>query len=229
MKKVFLLFNLLTACLCLPDASKIVDRINYARTNPQDFATLISSRYSQLPGAEEAIEYLKAAPSLSSLTRAHGVNAYAQLQANYLRSQSLILNPYAGCSGATIQARATQVGTWTNLGENVATEVYDEELTVVTWVIDYDTDIKLNRRNILNSQFDSIGVGRSDGKASKNIVVVDFAGSFVCTSPCPNVPALDTDYGCTGKAYTYGNGAALLGIKSIFSLLSLLGFVVLLL
>lgn len=213
MKALLIVFSLLVACNCLPDIGQIVDRINYARTNPQDFASIIEARYSTLTGATDAINYLMSAPEISALSVSQGVQASAQLQANYLRQQSFLINPYVGCSGSRVQDRLSQVGTWTQVGENIMTLYDEEEEIVVRWVIDGLSDSKTNRRNIRENGFTSVGVGVSDGRSSSNIVVADFAGGFTCNSPCPNVPTQDVDYSCTANPYTYGNSAFILSGK----------------
>jgi len=221
-KVIFLLVSVLVGVFAYPDRNKIIDRINFARTSPQDFAVLITARYNTLPGAADAVVYLQNSPELSALTVSQGVQAAAQLHANYLKATTVLTNPYVGCSGRHIEKRINQVGTWTQLGENILTMESDEEKIVVTWIIDLNSDNKINRRNIFENGFTSIGVGVSDGINSKNIVVVDFAGGFTCEDPCPNVPARDVDYDCTDPAFTYGSSGSILSIKTAVSVMSLL-------
>ncbi len=226
-KVLFLLFSVaLIGAYGYPDRSKIIDRINFARTSPQDMAVLITARYNTLAGAADAVVYLQNSPELTELATSQGVQAAAQLHANYLKARTVLTNPYSGCSGSHIENRINQVGTWTQLGENILTGESDEEKIVVTWIIDANSDNKINRRNIFENGFTSIGVGVSDGINSKNIVVVDFAGGFTCDDPCPNVPARDVDYECTSPAYTYGSNGSILSIKTAFSFICFLFLII---
>ena len=225
-KIIFLLVSVMVGVMAYPDRTKITDRINFARTSPQDFATLITARYNTLPGAAEAVVYLQNSPQLSALTVSQGVQAAAQLHANYLKARTVLTNPYAGCSGSHVENRINQVGTWTQLGENIMTMESDEEKIVVNWIIDINSDNKINRRNIFENGFTSIGVGVSDGINSKNIVVVDFAGGFTCEDPCANVPARDVDYDCSLPAFTYGSNGSILSIKTAISLICLLFLII---
>jgi len=213
MKQTFFLISLFVVSLGLPDYNKIVDRINYARTDPQAFALLIVARYNNLPEAAAAVQYLQTSPTLPALIINQGIQAAAQLHANYLKTQTVLTIPYIGCSGNHLENRINDVGTWSQLGENVATMMLDEEEIVVKWIIDINSFNKVNRRNIFEKGFEYIGVGVSDGLNSKNIVVVDFAGGFVCTDPCPNIPTQNVDYRCSPNPYTYGKLGMIFSIR----------------
>jgi len=226
MKQVFFLISLLLTCSCLPDYNKIVDRINFARTDPQAFALLISARYNNLPDAAAAVQYLQTSPTLPALTVNQGVHAAAQLHANYLKTRTVLTIPYMGCTGSHIENRINQVGTLAQVGENIVTMIEDEEEIVVKWIIDADSFNKVNRRNIFEKGFDVIGVGVSDGPYSKNIVVVDFAGGFMCNDPCPNVPTQDVGYYCTANPYTYGNSGIILSARTVMTLFGLVWLIV---
>jgi len=113
------------------------------------------------------------------------------------------------------------VANWTKLAENVANGLNDPEQVVVAWILDYGVTNKVDRVNIMDSHFDSIGIGVSNSDVSPQTVVVNFATNFNCLSTkCPNVPSKDVGYHCTANPYTYGGSTALkMGLVSLGGLL----------
>ncbi len=202
MKQVLLLLFFLIKCFSLPEPSKVVEQLNQVRTDPISFVTVIKTKYSHLPGADEAIEFLTGTPKAESLRNSQGLRASAQSQANFLKSRSVIVNPLEGCDRSHITDRISDVGSWTQVGESFTYAAETEEEVVAKLIIDGNSSNKVNRRNVMANSFTHVGVGVSDSGRYRNMVVIHYAASFSC-SPCPDVPAENSAYYCTKPAYTY--------------------------
>lgn len=59
--------------------------------------------------------------------------------------------------------RASLAGTWSHVGENIMTNTGTEEEIVAKWIIDTISTNKINRRNIFENTYTSVGVGVSNG------------------------------------------------------------------
>ena len=202
MKQILLLLFFLIGSLSLPNPNKVVEQLNQVRTDPISYVTVIKTKYSHYPGADEAIEFLTNTPKARALIDTQALQASAQLHANYLKGQSVIVNPHEGCNSNHIHDRITQVGSWSQVAESITYKAGSEEEIVAKLIIDSDSSNKINRRNVMSNSFTHVGVGVSNSGRYKNITVIHFAGEFSC-SPCPLVPSENVEYHCTSPAYLY--------------------------
>ena len=218
--------------LCFPalifgfvDKTAILDVMNIARTTPTVFAATIEAKYMNfvrfkwLVGDEmwltndginavrEAVAVLKAASPVSPLMSSKGLDVMAQVQANYLKSKSDISNPYTGCSSNNVGTRVSEIGKWTSIGESILGRLTTAEEIVVQLVVADGDANRMHRQNLLNPAFDSVGFGFSNTDSVSNVVVIDYAQNFKCSSTCPTIPTINKVYNCKGAGYEYAGAS----------------------
>ncbi len=93
----------------------------------------------------------------------------------------MIIDPHTTCGNNILKDRVSAVANWTQIAENIMTSYSNEEEIVARWIIDNDYTNKLQRRNLLNSDFSIIGIGLSNTPNIRNVVVAYFADGFNCT------------------------------------------------
>lgn len=207
-----------------PSRNDVVSQINKARTRPSSFASIIQNSYSTYSSRSEiqaAVSFLRNVTPLTALKNETGLDATAQMQANYLNSRvANWANPHIGCSNSRISDRIKLAGSWSSkIGESIAYSINSAEELVAVWIIDSQVSTRQNRMNIFEPGFTEVGVGIS-GSSANLTMVANFAQDFTCNATCVNVPKIGGKYDCTGDPFA---GAHLLYNNLVFVLLALLG------
>ena len=243
MKTIAVLFVFLPLLVFgFPDKTDLLATINYARTNPTDFANVVEDKYLNFKrfkwiigthtyltsdgvnAVKEVVSVLRAASPVRALQNEKGLDVTAQVQANFLKNQSpLPANPYLGCRSANIGLRISELGKWTKVAESISGRMDDAEDVIVQLLVSDGDARKGHRLNLLNPDYNQVGFGFSNHASVPNIIVFHYAQDFQCNqNVCPNIPLVDNAFNCQGAGYEYAGASILqLPILALIALLSL--------
>jgi uncharacterized protein YkwD len=128
---------------------------------------------------EEAIAHLESAQPLYALTLAEGLSRCAKGHAADLSRSGEV--SHTGRDGSSVGKRIKYYGYWKNkVGECIGTKCTKAIDFVVQWLIDDGVASRGDRKYLLSSDFNFIGVGYSgDHKKEGTCVVLVFANEFV--------------------------------------------------
>ena len=239
--------------LCFPltifsfvNRTEIINVMNFARTNPSGFASLIEEKYMTfkrfkwivddqmwltvdgLNAVKEAVSALQSTPAVNPLSSATGLDVMAQVHANYLKYKASIpANPYSGCDNNNVGTRVSEVGKWTKIGESIIGRLTTAEQVVVQLLVSDGDATRRHRTNLLNPSYTHVGFGFTNTDTVSDIIVIDYAQDFKCNlDVCPKIPQADTIYNCTGAGYEF-SGANVLKLSILLFTFILAVFIVL--
>lgn len=175
---------------------EILNEINLARTNPQQYAAYLEEwrrnyvgNRIQIPGrtafvtaegssaVDEAIRFLRSASPLPPLQAARGMCLSARDHLKDLEPRG-ILN-HTGSDGSNPPARANRYGRWRNgLSENLNFQRGSARELVIDWIIDDGVDGRPHRANIFDPRFRITGIALGNSGAQGAMCVMKFAGEF---------------------------------------------------
>jgi uncharacterized protein YkwD len=175
---------------------EVLDEINAARQNPQQFITYLEDYRKRLSGSrirdsdgrltmtiegvgavDEAIAFLKNLAPIEPLQTAEGLTKSADLQL-----QDLIINPalgHTGADGSSFDERIRRFGTARGkLGENLAYDKNSAREILLLWIIDDGISNRLHRLNLFNPAFRNAGVAYGKGSDDRELCVLVLAAEF---------------------------------------------------
>lgn len=173
-------------------AQSVLDQINFARTQPWDYAQVLreQERYGDgrqgfarsEPGSEgdvrEAIEFLESQKPLAPLadeTRLSGA-AMAHVRS---QSQSGAVG-HGEADGTTLETRLHRRGVWAGLaGENIAYGRQTSRGVVTQLIVDSGVPDRGHRENIFDRAYEYAGVACGPHRVYGMMCVIDFAGALV--------------------------------------------------
>ena len=171
----------------------VVLEMNMARTNPKKYAELyIEPRTKKFNGknyggnlqtnegvavVNECIKFMNSQKSLSTLTPSKGLTRAAKDHAN---SQSLTdKTGHDGTDGSDPFTRMKRYGSYKTAGENISYGSKSAREIVVTLLIDDGVKSRGHRKNIMNKDFKTTGVGFANKhKLYGCECVLDYAGDY---------------------------------------------------
>jgi uncharacterized protein YkwD len=180
-----------------PLEKEIIDEMNLARSNPQQYATFIEEfkKYYDgnrltMPGrkkaivtfdgvaaVDEAINFLRATKPLPPLEIVKGMCLAAKDHANDLAVKGL--TGHRGSDGSSPNARVDRYGRWEGaIGETIVYEVSTARQIVISLIIDDGVPNRGHRRNIFDPNYRVAGVSINNSSANGVRCVVDYAGGF---------------------------------------------------
>ncbi|HUQ31859.1 MAG TPA: CAP domain-containing protein [Pyrinomonadaceae bacterium] len=180
-----------------PLEREILEEMNLARTNPQQYAayveqfkTYYNGNRLKLPGrqtpivtfdgiaaVDEAIGFLKAARPQTALEVNRGMSLAAKDHANDLALKGV--SGHKGSDGSTPNARLERYGRWDGVvGENIVYDVSTAREIVIGLIIDDGTANRGHRRNIFDPNHRVAGISVMDSPANGAKCVLDYAGGF---------------------------------------------------
>lgn len=243
MKTIAVLFVFLPLLVfSFPDKTDLLATINYARTNPSGFASVVQAKYLDfvrfkwiigsnsyltsdgVNAVKELVTFLQTATPVGALQNENGLDVTAQVQANFLKNQGTMpTNPYLGCSNANIASRISQLGKWTSVAESISGRMDDANDVIVQLLVSDGDSRRGSRLNMLNANYNQVGFGFSNQGNVPNIIVFHYAQDFQCNqNVCPTIPTVDTAFNCEGAGYEYAGASILkLPILALVLVLSL--------
>ena len=178
----------------LSDIEKdVVLEMNMARTNPSLYADLyIAPRIKNFNGktyngrlitqegaavVDECAKFMAKAKALSVLKPEKGLSLAAQKHSGTQGETDQ--TGHTGVDGSTPFKRIEKYGTYKTAGENIAYGSNSGRDIVVDLLIDDGVSSRGHRKNIMNAQFDSSGVGYTKKhKTYGSVCVITYAGGY---------------------------------------------------
>lgn len=174
----------------------VLDEINTARRNPQQFIIYLEEYRGRFSGSrvrepdgrvlttsegvavvDEAIAFLRNLAPVEPLQMTEGLTASANLQL-----RDLIINPalgHTGADGSSFDERINRFGTASGkLGENIAYGKTEARAIVLMWIIDDGIASRLHRRNLFDPRHKKAGVAYGKGNDDKTICILNLAAEF---------------------------------------------------
>lgn len=178
-----------------PVEREVLDEMNRARANPQQYATLVEQLKQTMKGnqikvgpklitlqegagvLDEAIKFLQAARPLPPLSPAKGMCAGAR---DHVKDLGLSGNSgHKGTDGSLPEQRISRYGNWqTSVGENIAYNSGDAREAVIGMLIDDGVPSRGHRKNIFNPDFQVAGVAIGQPSSYGQMCVVTYAGGY---------------------------------------------------
>jgi len=156
-------------------ALAVLEEINLARSNPQQYAQTIAAQGAHMADARavaEAVSFLKKARSLPPLSFADGLALAAQMHVSEQGSRGTIGhgNPWG---------RMAQYGRWVGTaGENISYGYSNARGIVAQLIIDAGVPGRGHRKNIFSNNFHVAGIACGGHARFGAMCVIDFAGGF---------------------------------------------------
>ena len=171
----------------------VILEMNKARTNPALYAELyISPRTKKFDGkvyngslmtnegvavVNECISFMKKTKSLSVLTPEKGLSLAAQQHSSTQGETDQI--GHTGVDGSDPFTRIKKYGTFKTAGENIDYGATNGRDIVVQLLIDDGVSSRGHRKNIMNKDFSSSGVGfTKKHKLYGSVCVITYAGGY---------------------------------------------------
>ena len=172
----------------------VILEMNKARTNPALYAELyISPRLKKFSGnvyngtlvthegaavVNECVSFMSSAKPLPALGGAKGLALAAQQHSTTQGETEQ--TGHTGVDGSTPFTRIGKYGTYKTAGENIDYGAENARNAVVSLLIDDGVSGRGHRKNIMNKDFSSTGVGFSKKhKKYGTVCVITFAGGYV--------------------------------------------------
>lgn len=191
------------AALLSPLEAEIMDEMNLARTQPQQYAAFIEEYKKYYNGnqltlpsrqalvttegvaaVDEAVNFLRAAKPLPALGIARGLCLAAKDHALDLAVKGL--TGHKGSDGSTPNMRMERYGSWENVnGENIAYEVTTARQIVIGMIIDDGVANRGHRKNIFDSNLHVAGININTSPPYGAKCVITYAGGFTDKSAGP--------------------------------------------
>jgi uncharacterized protein YkwD len=163
---------------------QILDELNFARTQPQQYSQIIARRAGNSRSSDgsraaaEAVRFLQKARPLPPLSWSPGISQAAL-------SHALDVGPrgasgHKGARGETPWKRMARFGQWEGYaGENIDYGHGDARSIVISLIVDAGVPSRLHRANIFNRNFRVTGIAVGAHATSGTMCVMDFATGFV--------------------------------------------------
>jgi len=180
-----------------PLEKAIVQEMSSARSNPKEYASLISElrphyegKLLKKPGtiplvtqegvraADEAIRFLRSADPLPPLQPSRGMSGGARDHVDDTGPKGLI--GHQGSDGGTVGARVNRYGSWEKqVGENISYGLDNARGIVMGFIIDDGVPERGHRKNLFNPNYHVVGVACGSHAVYRTMCVVAFAGSYL--------------------------------------------------
>ena len=171
----------------------VILEMNKARTNPSLYAELyITPRTKKFDGkvyngtlmtnegvavVNECISYMKKAKALPVLNPEKGLSLAAQQHSSTQGETDQ--TGHTGVDGSTPFTRIEKYGTYKTAGENISYGAMSGRDIVVQLLIDDGVSSRGHRKNIMNKDFSSSGVGYTKKhKTYGSVCVITYAGGY---------------------------------------------------
>jgi len=178
-----------------PVEQEVLNELNLARTNPQQFAEFLSQMRPHFKGnqlerpgelilvteegvaaVDEAISFLRSMAPLSALRPSRGLSLAAQAHVKDQRNGEM---GHTGSDGSQPWDRMNRFGTWQDkVAENISYGGYSTRGVVIQLIVDDGVPDRGHRINIFNSEYRFVGVGCGTHARFNDMCVMDFAAAY---------------------------------------------------
>ena len=151
----------------------VMNQIKLLRSNPARY----SYKLRNYEGSEEAVRVLKSTEPLPVLKVSAGLCKAAK---DYVNDQGPIGGKgHIGTDGSKFWERANRYGTDGNPGaENISYGKSSAEEIIISWLIDAKTPSRGHRKNLLNPDYNYMGVGCGYHSQYDSMCVLDLAVDY---------------------------------------------------
>lgn len=165
-------------------ARQVLDEVNLARTQPQQYAEILAGNAANFRGSEgqravdEAVAFLRKARPLPALSWSRGIGQAAL-------SHALDVGPrgghgHNGSRGETPWKRMARFGKFEgSAGENIDYCHSDPRAIVASLIIDNGVRNRAHRANLFNRAFRVAGIAVGPHATWGSMCVMDFASGYV--------------------------------------------------
>jgi uncharacterized protein YkwD len=179
----FALFLVATSGPALAGAMEraVLQEMNLARTQPQAYATIVSSRARVLglgAGAvAETIHFLQRQKPVGELVESAGLTQAAMSHVFDTGPRGIV--GHRGSDGSHVNRRADRFGHWDQLvGENLIYGKGTPRDWVVSLIVDQGVGDRYHRVNIFRREFRFVGVASGAHATAGQMLVTDFAAKY---------------------------------------------------
>jgi uncharacterized protein YkwD len=175
----------------------LLTEINFARTNPKAYASLLRDRlkyfsgktyddgtgykYTTQEGADaylEAIDYLEKASPVPALSLSSGLCSAAMAHVNDIGPKGLA--QHNGTDGSTPSVRMARFGKPSGyLGENISFGLSTARNVVIQFIVDDGISARGHRINVFNSLYKFVGFGSGFHNDYDIMCVHDYAEGYI--------------------------------------------------
>ena len=178
---LFLLITVALGAFCKGNeqSEAVLREINFARTNPQEYARIVAAQPTKDERARnEAVNFLNRARPLHPLTFSNGLAMGAM---SHVTGQgSTGATGHQGADRSSPWDRMGRFGTWRGtVGENISYGISSPRQIVVSLIVDAGVSGRGHRKNIFSPGFGTVGVANGPHSRWGTMCVMDFAGAFI--------------------------------------------------
>ena len=176
---------LILTCLALPFAlradeagRRILAEINFARTQPHAYASIVAQSAGSRRAVAETVRFLERATPLPPLEHSTGLS---QSALSHVFDQGRTGGfGHAGSDGAHSFDRIARYGQWHGaVGENIDYGSSSPRAIVVRLIVDEGVMGRKHRANIFSKSFHVAGIAAGPHARYGAMCVMDFAGDFI--------------------------------------------------
>lgn len=164
----------------------VLDELNYARTQPRDYARVLqdmayrsrsAGAYDDPRALDEALAFLQRQPALAPLAGDDILAEAASEHAAQARSGEV---GHVGPRGESLSQRLNRYGAFASLmGENIAYGYADPREVVSQLIVDSGVRGRGHRANIFNPAYRDVGVACGPHPVYRVMCVTDFSGTLM--------------------------------------------------
>jgi uncharacterized protein YkwD len=152
-----------------PKNQALLDELNKARTNPQEYAKTLRG-----PAAAEAIAFLNAQKPLEAVTYDPRLGVAASLHLTDLQTSGQV--SHSGSDGSTVMVRVQRQGLYSmTVAEEISTGETDPGAIIRQLIIDATTPTRGHRLDLFNPRFVLVGIACGPHSKSGSLCVIDFS------------------------------------------------------
>jgi uncharacterized protein YkwD len=179
-----------------PLEKKIVQEMNFARSNPAEYASFLNAlkqhydgKLLKKPGkiplvtqegvgaVDEALDFLRSADQLPPLSPSRGMSMGARDHVEDQGPKGLI--GHQGSDGSDAGDRVNRYGAWEKqVGENISYGGDDAREIVMGFIIDDGVPERGHRKNLFNPNYHVVGVACGPHAVYHTMCVITFAGGY---------------------------------------------------
>jgi uncharacterized protein YkwD len=142
-------------------SQSLFDEVNYARTNPKEYAKILESRLNSYSGGEkttckEAIDFLKKQPNRKAYIFSRALGQAAFDHCKDMSDKNFF--SHTGSNGSNPTQRINKYGSINTWAENISAGTMTSRDAVVNWIIDHGVSNRGHRKAIYSDDYIYLGI-----------------------------------------------------------------------